>query len=108
MSDNKPPLFSENSLQIATKIIAIYAAFYMITAFVPTFTNPVSENPLMPQNHYHPAYFTVVVHLVIFLLSLWSILKKRFSWIIAGFCMVVVIFFRIFYNDIAIWVWSWS
>ena len=107
MSDKTPPIFSDRSLRIGTKIVAIYSLFIIATALVPLLFDPVSENALMPQNHYNPIYFSAAVHLLIFIATLISVLQKRFSWILTGSCIAIVILLRIFYQDIAIWVWSW-
>ena len=107
MSENTPPIFSDRSLRIGTKIVAIYTLFIVITALVPLLFNPVSENALMPQNHYNPIYFSAVLHLIVFVATLVSVLQKRYSWILTGACIAIVILARIFYQDIAVWVWSW-
>ncbi|MGB5983124.1 MAG: hypothetical protein WBG46_13360 [Nonlabens sp.] len=108
MTENRPPIFSDRSLRVGTKIIAIYALFYVVTALVPLLFNPSRENELMPQNHYAPVYFNAAVHLIIFLAALLSVLKKRFSWFLVGISIVVILASRIFYRDISVLVWGWT
>jgi hypothetical protein len=108
LTDNRPPLFTQKSLIIATKIIAIYALFFMVTAFIPIFKNPVSENPLWASNHYAPVYFAASVHLIVFIVSATSVFLKKYFWPLAISCMIVVFMSRFYYTQIALWVWEWS
>ncbi len=80
----------------------------MVTAFIPIIKNPVGENPLWPQNHYAPVYFAAAVHLIVFLLAGTSIILKKYNWILAIFCMIVIFISRLYYEQIALWVWEWS
>lgn len=108
MSDNKPPIFSDRSLRVGTKIIAIYALFYVVTALVPLLFNPTSDNEFMPQNHYAPVYFNAAIHLVIFIAAIVSIMKKQFSWFLVGISIAIILASRIFYRDISLLVWGWT
>ncbi|PRP67018.1 hypothetical protein [Nonlabens agnitus] len=106
--DNKPPLFSAKSLRTFTKIVAIYAGFYILTVVAQTISQPVSENPDAPQNAYMPLYFLAAVHLVLGLVNLALILLKKYNWLVPSISAAVMLLARIYYEDIALWVWSWS
>ncbi|MGB3591442.1 MAG: hypothetical protein WBA16_07110 [Nonlabens sp.] len=106
MNEKKPPLFTQKSLVIITKILAIYSLFFTVTAFIPIFKNPVSENPMMPSNHYAPVLFAAAVHFVVFVLTLWSILSKKYSWLLILPLAVIVLLSRFYYDEIAVWVWQ--
>lgn len=106
MSDNTPPIFSDRSLRIATKIVAIYAVFYLTVAIVPLLLEPTNE--LLPENHAAPTYFNAAIHLLMFIAALISILKDAYSWLITGVCIVLIIGSRFFYREIAEWVWTWT
>ena len=108
MSDNKPPIFSDRSLRVGTRVIAIYALFYVVTALVPLLFNPASDNELMPSNQYAPVYFNAGVHLLIFFAALYSILKKSYSWFLVGISIAIILLSRIYYRDISLMVWEWT
>lgn len=106
--DNKPPLFSDKSRRTLTKIVAIYAAFYIATVIAQTISQPVSENPEAPQNAYMPLYFLALVHLVLGLVNLAMIVLKKYNWFLPAVSAIMMILARVYYEDIALWVWSWA
>jgi hypothetical protein len=106
LEDNKPPILNSKNIALITKIIAIYAAFYLCVIIVQLFVNPLDENPLTPQNAYDPIYFMAAVHLIVLAISGWSVLKKKFHWIVALVCAVLVAFSRFYYNEIAEYIWG--
>jgi len=106
--DNKPPLFTAKSLRIFTKIVAIYAGFYILTVIAQTISEPVSNNPMAPSNAYMPLYVLAAVHLVLGLINLAIIVTKKYNWFVPSISAIIMILSRIFYNDIALLVWSWT
>lgn len=106
--ENRPPLFTSKSLRTLTKIVAIYAGFYLVTVIAQTITQPVSENPDAPQNAYMPLYFLATVHLVLGLSNLALIVSKKYNWFVPAVSGTIMILARVYYDDIALWVWSWS
>ena len=105
---SKPPLFSAKSLRILTKIVAIYAGFYVVTVIAQSISQPVSENPMASSNSYVPLYVLAAFHLVLGLIHLAIILSKRYNWAIPLLSAALMIAARIYYLEIATWVWSWS
>ncbi len=106
--DNKPPLFTPKSLRIFTRIVAIYGGFYVATVIAKSISDPLSENPMAPSNGYMPLYFLAAVHLVLGGINLAIILTKKYNWLIPSISAIVMIVARVYYEDIALWVWSWS
>ncbi len=106
--DNKPPLFTAKSLRIFTKIVAIYAAFYIATVIAQTISQPAYENPAAPANAYVPLYFLAICHFILGGANLVIILTKKYNWIIPSISAVAMVLARVYYKDIALWVWSWS
>lgn len=106
--NNKPPLFTPKSLRIFTKIVAIYAAFVILTVIAKAISEPLSDNPMAPSNGYMPLYFFASVHLVLGLINLAVIVSKKYNWFTVSASALIMLFSRIYYEDIALWVWSWS
>jgi hypothetical protein len=106
LEQERPPLFNDRSLTIITKIVTIYTAFIICTVIFQVLTNPLENQPLAPQNAYYPLYFMAVVHLIIFLIMGACVMYKKYFWPLSGAAIVVVALFRFYYNDIALWVWS--
>ncbi|WP_194852155.1 hypothetical protein [Nonlabens antarcticus] len=108
IENNKPPLFTAKSLRIFTRIVAIYAGFYIITVIAKTISDPLSENPLAPSNGYAPLYFLAGVHLLMLGANLAIVLTKNFNWFVPSISAAIMILSRVYYEDIALWVWSWT
>jgi hypothetical protein len=106
LEQERPPLFNDRSLQITTKIVVIYAAFYMCTVVFQLLTNPLEDSPLAPQNAYYPLYFMAVVHLIIFVVTGASVVYKKYFWPLTLVAVAIVAMARFYYNDIALWIWS--
>lgn len=106
MEDNKPPILNSKNIALITKIIALYAAFYLCVIIVQLFTNPLDDNPLTPQNAYDPIYFMAAVHAVVLIVSGICVFKKRFHWSVTLICAVVIALSRFYYNEIAEYIWS--
>ncbi|WP_213520227.1 hypothetical protein [Nonlabens sp.] len=106
MEQERPPLFNDRSLQITTKIVVIYAAFYMCTVVFQLLTNPLADNPMAPKNAYDPLYVMAVVHLLVFVVTGASVVYKKYIWSITTVAVAVVAMARFYYNDIALWIWS--
>ncbi len=106
--DNKPPLFTAKSLRIFTKIVAIYAAFYIATVIAQTISQPAYENAAAPANAYMPLYFLAAAHLILGGGNLALILTKKYNWIIPSISAIAMVLARVYYTDIALWVWGWS
>jgi|GEM_PF-5906548 len=106
--NTKPPLFTPKSLRIFTKIVAIYAAFVILTVIVKSISEPLSDNPMAPANGYMPLYFFAGVHFILGLANLAVILTKKYNWFVPSISAAIMLFTRVYYDDIALWVWSWS
>lgn len=105
---DRPPLFTPRSLRIFTRIIVIYAAFYIITVVAKSISDPISANSTAPSNGYMPLYFLAAVHLLLLFMNLALILTKKFNWLVPSISAVIMVLARVYYSDIALWVWSWS
>ncbi|WP_124980976.1 hypothetical protein [Nonlabens xiamenensis] len=108
LTDSKPPILTQKSLIIITKVTAIYAAFYIVTGLVKVFADPLENQPTVSVHAYDPLYVVAGIHLLVLLVTGACIAMSRYRWIITILSVIVVLLSRIFYEDIALWVWSWS
>ena len=108
MKDSKPPLFTYKSLMIITKVVAIFAAFYIVTAMVKVYSDPLSEQPTRSTNAYDPMYVVAGIHFVVLIATGATIVLRKYNWVVALLGAAAILLSRIFYQDIALWVWSWS
>jgi len=106
--ENRPPLFTAKSLRIFTKIVAIYAAFVILTVIAQVISKPRSENPLAPSNAYMPIYVYAGLHFIFGLINFAVIVSKRYNWFVPSLSAIVLLTYRLYYDDLALWVWSWS
>jgi hypothetical protein len=77
-----------------------------VVAMVPIFKNQVSENPMMPSNHYDPVLFQAAIHFVLFVVAIGIIWRKVYSWFFAIPVIVLLMLLHFYYDEIAIWVWQ--
>lgn len=103
-TNTTPPILTARSLELTTKVVAIYCAFYLVTVGFNVFVNATSETGNMSQEYVLPMYLVAGVHLIILLITLFSILKKRFSWFLTIITICIVLASRIWFEEFAIWV----
>ncbi len=77
-----------------------------VVALVPIFNNLVSDNPMMPNNHYDPVLFQAAVHLTLFLIAILIIARKKYSWFFAVPVAILLLVLHFYYQEIAVWVWE--
>ncbi|ALM21627.1 hypothetical protein JCM19294_1887 [Nonlabens tegetincola] len=104
--ENQSVLFTPKGLNITTKIVAFYAAFYIITSIVPFLTGERESNVLMPDNLYTPVYFIAAIHAVVLLISVATLWLKKQSWVVTLFLIAVILACRFAYQEIANWVYA--
>ncbi len=108
MEDNKPPILNSKNIALITKIIAIYAGFYRCVIIVQLLTNPLSDNPLRPENSYDPVYFMAAIHVLVLVICGASVWFKKFHWAVTLVCALIVTLSRFYYNEISEYIWSMS
>ncbi|WP_298952404.1 hypothetical protein [uncultured Nonlabens sp.] len=108
MEETRPPLWNSKSIATVTKVIAIYAAFYLCVVIVQIFTNPLWDNPLAPSNAYYPLYLMAAIHLIVLILTGASVLFKNYHWVVTVIAVLIVTLSRFYYNEIAEYIWNIS
>ncbi len=105
MSDkNTPPILTARSLELTTKVVAIYCAFYLVTVLFKSYADYVSEDASMSQEYIVPMFIIAGLHLVIMLITIFSIIKKQFSWLVTILMICIVLASRIWFEEFAVWI----
>jgi len=102
-----PPIFSENSLRTATRIVAFYCLFDLIVRIYTLFYKPATDI-VQCYNSQEPVYFIAGFHLLILIASVVMISRKQYTWWLTGVFIALIIYLRVDYGRIAEWVCSWS
>jgi hypothetical protein len=106
-TNSTPPIFSARSLRVFTRVLVIYAAFYIVTVIAKSISDPISDNSLAPANAYLPAYIMAGVHLVLLIANGALVLSKKYNWVIPSISAAIMILSRIYFQELSVWIWQW-
>ncbi|AZQ43853.1 hypothetical protein [Nonlabens ponticola] len=100
-------MFTDKSLGIFTRVLVIYAAFFILVVVAKSISDPVSDNSLAPANGYLPSYVIAGVHFVLLMINGAMIVLKRYNWLIPSISAIIMLLCRIYFQDLSLWIWSW-
>jgi hypothetical protein len=100
---NTPPLLTNRSLELITKVIVIYSLFYTITTVFKAIIESGDPQASIPQAYIVPMYISAILHIVIALCNAWSWKNSRHHWGIAITSGVAIVCSSVFFEDFAIW-----
>lgn len=100
---NTPPLLTNRSLELITKVIVIYSLFYTITTVFKAIIESGDTQASIPQAYIIPMYVSAALHIVIALCNAWSWRNSRHYWGIAIGSSIAIVCAGVFFEDFAIW-----
>lgn len=103
MSESKtPPILTARSLELTTKVVSIYCAFYLVTVLFKSYVDYTSSDVTMSQEYVVPMFIVAGFHLIIMVFTIFSIIKKQYFWSLAIISILMVLASRIWFEEFSI------
>lgn len=102
----KPVLFTQRGLELTTKGIAIYALFNVVIVAVKVIQDKINMSVLVPPQMQYPMLALLTAYLFISAVTVYSVWKKKYSWILVVLSLVILIICRFYYIPIANWIYG--